>query len=170
MVKLQRLYYTAPNSGERAVARYRSLRRLERERDREIEWPGGAFRMNVAGFGEALEAAVEVETVRRRRSPRCAPFQLLRCSRSSRGETGTTAHARDATDLRFLMSRYADAGNYDRLYDGDALGPSRSPRISIRDVAGAALLARDMVASRRTSNPPADSGGVGTRRCLPAVA
>jgi predicted nucleotidyltransferase len=31
---------------------------LEREGEGEIEWPGGAFRMSVGGFGEALEAAV----------------------------------------------------------------------------------------------------------------
>jgi hypothetical protein len=56
-----------------------------------------------------------------------------------------TAHTRDATDLRFLMSRYADAGNYDRLYDGDALDLLEAHGFD-PDVAGAALLARDMAA------------------------
>jgi predicted nucleotidyltransferase len=57
----QRLCYTAPDSGERMWLDIVPFGGLEREGDREIEWPGGAFRMNVAGFGEALEAAVEVE-------------------------------------------------------------------------------------------------------------
>ena len=84
----QRLYYTAPDSGERMWLDIVPFGGLEREGDREIEWPGGAFRMNVAGFGEALEAAVEVELaddvvvlVR--------PSRRSRCARSSRGETGT---------------------------------------------------------------------------------
>ena len=57
----QRLYYTAPGSGERMWLDIVPFGGLERDGAREIEWPGGAFRMNVAGFGEALEAAVEVE-------------------------------------------------------------------------------------------------------------
>jgi predicted nucleotidyltransferase len=43
------------------------------------------------------------------------------------------------------MSRYADAGNYDRLYDSDALDLLEAHGFD-PDVAGAALLARDMVA------------------------
>jgi predicted nucleotidyltransferase len=93
---------------------------LEREGDREIEWPGGAFRMNVAAFDEALAAAVEVEladdvVVLVASLPGLAKLKILAW------RDRHTAHARDATDRRFLMSTYADAGNYDRLYNGDAL-------------------------------------------------
>jgi len=140
----QRLHYTAPDSGERMWLDIIPFGGLEREGDREIEWPGGAFRMNVAGFGEALEAAVEVEladdvVVLVTSLPALAMLKILAW------RDRHTAHARDATDLRFLMSRYADAGNYDRLYDGDALDLLEAHGFD-PDVAGAALLARDMAA------------------------
>ncbi len=100
--------------------------------------------MNVAGFGEALEAAIEVEladdvVVLVASLPALAMLKILAW------RDRHTAHARDATDLRFLMSRYADAGNYDRLYDGDALDLLEAHGFD-PDVAGAALLARDMAA------------------------
>jgi predicted nucleotidyltransferase len=100
--------------------------------------------MSVAGFGEALEAAVEVEladdvVVRVASLPALAMLKILAW------RDRHTAHARDATDLRFLMSRYADAGNYDRLYDGDGLDLLEAYGFD-PDVAGAALLARDMAA------------------------
>ncbi|MBB5429790.1 putative nucleotidyltransferase [Paraburkholderia atlantica] len=138
----QRLHYIAPGSGERMWLDIVPFGGIERGSDREIEWPGGAFRMTVAGFGEALEAAVEVEladdvVVLVASLPALAMLKILAW------RDRHTDHARDATDLRFLMSRYADAGNYDRLYDGDALDLLEAHGFD-PDVAGAALLARDM--------------------------
>ena len=140
----QRLFYNAPDSGERMWLDVVPFGGLERADRLEIEWPGGAFRMNVAGFGEALAAAVEVEladdlVVLVASLPALAMLKILAW------RDRHTAHARDATDLRFLMSRYADAGNYDRLYDGDALDLLEAHGFD-PDVAGAALLARDMAA------------------------
>lgn len=54
-----------------------------------------------------------------------------------------TEHSRDATDLRFLLSRYGEAGNRDGLYGGDAEDLLEAQGFD-PDAAGAALLARDM--------------------------
>jgi predicted nucleotidyltransferase len=75
----------------------------EREGNREIEWPGGAFRMNVAGFDEAPEAAVEVELVDDV-AVLVASLPALAMLKILAWRDKHTAHARAATDLRSLIS------------------------------------------------------------------
>ncbi|WP_322045095.1 nucleotidyl transferase AbiEii/AbiGii toxin family protein [Paraburkholderia sp. J67] len=116
---------------------------VEEHGEREIGWPpDGAFRMNVAGFEEALQAAVEVElaaglVVLVASLPALAMLKIIAW------RDRHTQHARDATDLRFLLARYAQAGNHERLYDGDAQDLLEAWDFD-PDIAGAALLARDM--------------------------
>ncbi|CAM2165614.1 hypothetical protein BC2230_190007 [Burkholderia cepacia] len=97
--------------------------------------------MNVAGFDEALQTALEVEL---------APdFVVLIASLPALAmliiawRDRHTQHARDATDLRFLLARYAEAANYDRLYEGDAVDLLEAHGFD-PDIAGAVLLARDV--------------------------
>ncbi|KVZ73591.1 hypothetical protein WL22_10480 [Burkholderia ubonensis] len=71
--------------------------------------------MNVAGLDEALQTAIEVElapdfVVLVASLPALAMLKIIAW------RDRHTQHDRDATDLRFLLARYAEAGNYDRLY------------------------------------------------------
>ncbi|CAB3753893.1 nucleotidyl transferase AbiEii/AbiGii toxin family protein [Paraburkholderia solisilvae] len=117
---------------------------LELEGERAIAWPpDGAFRLNVKGFEEALGAALPVElepdlVVLVASLPALAMLKIVAWLDRHKD------HNRDAVDLRFLMATYSAAGNMDRLYDGDGIDLldawDHDP-----DMAGAALLARDMM-------------------------
>ncbi len=139
----QRLYYVAPGIDGRMWLDIVPFGGVEQTGEREIGWPpDGAFRMNVAGFDEALQTAVEVElapdfVVLVASLPALAMLKIIAW------RDRHTQHARDATDLRFLLAKYAEAGNYDRLYAGDAVDLLEAHSFD-PDTAGAALLARDM--------------------------
>jgi predicted nucleotidyltransferase len=164
----QRLNYFSPDSDERMWLDIVPFGGLEREGSREIEWPGGAFQMNVAGFNEALEAAVEVRLADDLVVP-VASLPALAMLKILAWRDRHTAHARDANDLRFLMTTYAEAGNNNRLYDGDAQDLLEAHGFD-PDLAGAALLARDMAAlvapAIRPVIPEALAPAEATRCCL----
>ena len=110
-----RLYFKSAEYGEAYPLDLIPFGAVE-HRPHQIAWPPDmTVVMNVAGYGEALESALVVETgdllVRVVSLPGLAALKLLawadRYQQSSK----------DATDLRFLMEHYHKAGNSDRLYD-----------------------------------------------------
>lgn len=110
----------------------------------EIAWPPDqTVRMNVSGFAEALNTSVLVALAPDLAVPVASlPGQAMLKILAWR-DRHLTDH-KDAIDLLLLISRYADAGNTDRLYGNEfALleAYDHNP-----DVAGAALLARDVAA------------------------
>ena len=113
---------------------------VERRRN-EIAWPpDGSVVMNVAGFQEGMSSAVPVEVepgfvVRVASLPGLAILKLI--AWADRG----SSDRRDATDLAFVLQRYADAGNADRLY-GAEIQVLVSTDYDI-DLAGARLLGMD---------------------------
>lgn len=82
-----------------------------------IGWPPDmSILMNVAGYEEALAAAISVQVapglaVRVASLPGLAVLKLL--AWKDRGQRDP----KDADDLQFLMRSYASAGNLDRLYE-----------------------------------------------------
>jgi predicted nucleotidyltransferase len=140
----QRLDYHATNTGQPTWLDIVPFGGLEREGESEIAWPpDGAFRLNVKGFEEALNAAVPVElepdlVVLVASLPALAMLKILAWLDRHKDVD------RDAVDLRFLLATYSNAGNMDRLYGGDAedllMAFDYDP-----DMAGAALLARDLM-------------------------
>ncbi|WP_109480592.1 nucleotidyl transferase AbiEii/AbiGii toxin family protein [Paraburkholderia sp. C35] len=139
----QRLHYRVPGTNGLMWLDIIPFGGIEKNGKREIAWPPDeALRLNVAGFGEALHAAIEVElaadlVVYVASLPALAMLKIIAW------RDRHTQHARDATDLRFLLAKYAEAGNHDRLYAGDAEDLLEAHEFD-PDVAGAALLARDM--------------------------
>jgi predicted nucleotidyltransferase len=84
-----------------------------------IAWPPDmSVLMNVAGYQEALGAAVQVAV-----SPglvvRVASIPSLVILKLFAWRDRGNENPKDADDLRFLMHNYAAAGNMDRLYDGE---------------------------------------------------
>jgi predicted nucleotidyltransferase len=108
----------------------------------EIAWPPDqAVRMNVAGFQQALDAAVPVKVA----SDLIVPVASLPAQAMLKLIAWQDRHAadrKDAIDLLFLMSKYAQAGNMDRLYGEDFALVERFGHDP--DIAGAALLGREM--------------------------
>jgi predicted nucleotidyltransferase len=106
-----------------------------------IAWPPDwDVVMNVAGFTEALNAALHVMiatdlSVRVASVPALAIMKLL-AWRDRRNESN-----KDATDFARMLQRYAAAGNEDRLY-GECLPLLEAANFDI-EVAGAILLGRD---------------------------
>ncbi len=105
-----------------------------------ITWPPELERaMNVAGFEEALSAAVWVSIIEGLTVPVVSlpAFTVLKLfAWSDRKED------RDATDLERVIRSYADAGNEDRLYDS----PLAEEFGYDLELAGAKLLGADVVA------------------------
>lgn len=96
--------------------------------------------MNVAGFREALAAALEVEVdrafiVRVASLPSLAILQLF--AWADRG----AENPRDALDLATLLRRYTEAGNGDRFF-AEETGLLEALNYNL-DLAGARLLGRD---------------------------
>lgn len=116
----------------------------------EIAWPPDMqATMNVAGYQEVLRAAEQVEL-----APGCiakvasltglAILKLI--AWSDRG----SSNPKDAHDLYQIMTKYADAGNVDRLYDSEFTlleAAGYDP-----EIAGACLLGKDaaLLASETT--------------------
>jgi predicted nucleotidyltransferase len=117
---------------------------LELEGENAIAWPpDGAFRLNVEGFDEALDAALPVE-LRPDLVVLVASLPALAMLKIVAWRDRHTDHNRDAVDFRYLLATYSLAGNMDRLYGGDADDLLDAWRHD-PDKAGAALLARDMM-------------------------
>ncbi len=109
-----------------------------------IAWPPkGAIVMNVAGFAEALRAAVLVQiaddlVVPVTSIPGLAVLKLFAWA------DRRLEDAKDASDLLVLLREYADAGNLDRLY-ADEMGILESYDYD-PVVAGAHVLGMDVAA------------------------
>ncbi|BAN26912.1 nucleotidyl transferase AbiEii/AbiGii toxin family protein [Caballeronia insecticola] len=138
-----RLDYRAPTTGERTWLDIVPFGGVQDARG-EIAWPPDqAVRMNVAGFRQALDAALAVRIA----PDLIVPVASLPAQAMLKIVAWQDRHAadrKDAIDLLFLMARYAQAGNLDRLYS-DAFDlverHGHDP-----DIAGAALLGRDTAA------------------------
>lgn len=109
-----------------------------------IAWPPDmSVVMNVAGYNEALGAAVLV-AVSDDLVVRVASIPALVLLKLFAWRDRGNENPKDADDLQFLMRRYAAAGNMDRLYDTEfALlqAAGHDP-----DLAGATLLGKDVAA------------------------
>lgn len=138
-----RLNYSVPKTGERAWLDIVPFGGVQ-DAHGEIAWPpDGSVRMNVAGFPQALDAAIPVRIAKDCVVPVASlPAQAM--LKIVAWQDRHAADRKDAIDLLFLMARYAQAGNLDRLYS-DAFDlverHGHDP-----DIAGAALLGRDMAA------------------------
>lgn len=83
----------------------------------EIAWPPDMnVVMNVIGYGEALHSALRVDVGNGLAIPVISVPGLAALKLLAWNERGLSDN-KDAKDLFFLLSRYADAGNQDRLYD-----------------------------------------------------
>jgi len=106
-----------------------------------IAWPPDmATVMNVAGYAEALEHAIQVDVggglvVNVVSIPALAALKIL--AWNDRG----LENNKDAQDFLFLLRHYHEAGNIDRVYE-DALSVMESCGYQI-ELAGAALLGYD---------------------------
>lgn len=135
-----RLDYSVPETGERTWLDIVPFGGVQDEHG-EIAWPpDGSVRMNVAGFRQALDAAIPVRIAANLVVPVASlPAQAM--LKIVAWQDRHAADRKDAIDLLFLMARYAQAGNLDRLYS-DAFDlierHGHDP-----DIAGAALLGRD---------------------------
>ncbi|SAK80579.1 hypothetical protein AWB79_05210 [Caballeronia hypogeia] len=135
-----RLNYSASESGARTWLDIVPFGGVQDEHG-EIAWPPDwSVRMNVAGFRQALDAALPVRIA----PDLVVPVASLPAQAMLKIVAWQDRHAadrKDAIDLLFLMARYAQAGNLDRLYS-DAFdlveAHGHDP-----DIAGAALLGRD---------------------------
>jgi predicted nucleotidyltransferase len=109
--------------------------------DGTVAWPPNRdIVLNVAGFEEAWESALQFEiergiTVRVASIPGLTVLKLIAWADRGSGNN------KDAADLHRLLTTYADAGNLDRLYEeeGDLLEAAAFDL----EVAGAQLLGRD---------------------------
>lgn len=115
-----------------------------------ISWPpDNAFVMNVAGFREALESAIQVHVdddlvVPVASLPGLTLLKLFAWADRKHEK-------RDAPDILRILTDYADAGNEDRLY-ADELSTLEAAEFDVR-IAGARLLGKDArhIASEETS-------------------
>ncbi|MDR5759808.1 nucleotidyl transferase AbiEii/AbiGii toxin family protein [Caballeronia sp. LZ035] len=140
---IHRLDFSAPHTNERTWLDIVPFGGVQDERG-EIAWPPDqSVRMNVAGFRQALDAAIRVRIA----PDLVAPVASLPAQAMLKIVAWQDRHAserKDAIDLLFLMARYAQTGQLDRLYS-DAFDlverHGHDP-----DIAGAALLGRDTAA------------------------
>lgn len=109
---------------------------------KEIVWPPDMMvTMNVAGYQEVLSAAQQVRLapdliVRVASLPGLAILKMIAWT-DRRAET-----SKDAQDLYYVMTKYADAGNTDRLFEAEMAMLEAAGFDS--DVAGACLLGKDV--------------------------
>ncbi|MEC5406586.1 nucleotidyl transferase AbiEii/AbiGii toxin family protein [Paraburkholderia sp. MPAMCS5] len=137
-----RLHYRVPATGVRTWLDVVPFGRIADDSG-EIAWPPDqAIRMNVAGFEEALRAAVLV----RMDANLVVPVASLPAQAMLKVIAWQDRHGvdrKDASDLLFLLAWYGEAGNLERLYADDDFDlieqHDHDP-----DIAGAALLGRDM--------------------------
>ena len=109
-----------------------------------IKWPPDmAVMMNVTGFRDAWQAAIEVEMAPGR-AVRVASLAGLTILKLFAWKHRGLENTKDAEDLQFLLQHYASAGNLDRLYDEEyALLEAADHNV---DLAGMALLGKDVAA------------------------
>ena len=136
-----RLNYSAPKTGERTWLDIVPFGGVQDEHG-EIAWPPDwSVRMNVAGFRQALDAAIPVRIAKDLVVPVASlPAQAM--LKIVAWQDRHAADRKDAIDLLFLMAHYAQAGNLDRLYAAAFDLVERHGHDP--DIAGAALLGRDM--------------------------
>lgn len=109
---------------------------------RMIAWPPDRVMvMNVAGFSEAADAAIEVEiapglTLAVASLPSLAVLKLITWL-----DRWPENRGKDAQDFFHILSRYAEAGNMDRLYDSEQDLMARAAFDP--DLAGAGLLGKE---------------------------
>jgi predicted nucleotidyltransferase len=114
-----------------------------------IAWPPGMdVVMNVAGFAEACQATLSVEVL----AGFCVPVTSLPSLAVLKLIAWRDRHletSKDATDFFLIARHYADAGNFDRLYE------TESALLQATDfdpeLAGAMLLGKDAAAVCRSS-------------------
>ncbi|CAB4051725.1 nucleotidyl transferase AbiEii/AbiGii toxin family protein [Paraburkholderia phenoliruptrix] len=137
-----RLHYQAPDIGARTWLDIVPFGGIADDGG-EIAWPPDqAVRMNVVGFEQALQVAVKV----RIDTDLVVPVASLPAQGMLKIIAWKDRHAvdrKDATDLLFLLAWYGEAGNLDRLYADDAFDLIERHEHD-PDIAGAALLGRDM--------------------------
>jgi predicted nucleotidyltransferase len=108
--------------------------------DTHIAWPPDqAFVMNVAGYKEALESAVEVQ-VAADLSIRVASLPGLSILKVFAWEDRGAEDPKDAIDLGTIMRKYGDAGNQARVYEDLKLLELMNYEV---DLVGTRLLGRD---------------------------
>lgn len=138
--KAHLLYYRPDEHGKAYPLDIIPFGELEKEAH-QIAWPPDMnVVMNVTGYREALDTALQVDLgegliVPVVSIPALASLKLL--SWNDRG----LADDKDAKDLYFLFQHYADAGNHDRLYD-EAFPLLEACAYDLT-AAGAALLGQD---------------------------
>jgi predicted nucleotidyltransferase len=107
----------------------------------EIVWPPDMkVTMNVAGYQEVLRAAEQVEVAPGRiaKVASLAGLAILKLiAWSDRG----SSNPKDAHDLYQIIATYADAGNFDRLYDSEFAILEEAEYDP--EIAGACLLGKD---------------------------
>ena len=116
----------------------------------QISWPpDNDFVMNVAGFREALESAIQVQVDRDLVVPVASLPGLIILKLFAWADR--KHEKRDAPDILKILIDYADAGNEDRLY-ADELSILEASEFDV-PMAGARLLGKDArhIASQETS-------------------
>lgn len=116
----------------------------------QISWPpGNDFVMNVAGFREALESAIQVQVDSDLVVPVASLPGLIILKLFAWADR--KHEKRDAPDILKILTDYADAGNEDRLYSGE-LSILEAAEFDV-PIAGARLLGKDArhIASQETS-------------------
>lgn len=116
----------------------------------QISWPpDNDFVMNVAGFREALESAIQVQVDSDLVVPVASPPGLIILKLFAWADR--KHEKRDAPDILKILTDYADAGNEDRLY-ADELPILEAAEFDV-PIAGARLLGKDAhhIASQETS-------------------
>ena len=116
----------------------------------QISWPpDNDFVMNVAGFSEALESAIQVQVDRDLVVPVASLPGLTILKLFAWADR--KHEKRDAPDILKILIDYADAGNEDRLY-ADELPILEAAEFDV-PIAGARLLGKDArhIASQETS-------------------
>ncbi|WP_225936658.1 nucleotidyl transferase AbiEii/AbiGii toxin family protein [Caballeronia sp. NK8] len=141
-----RLNYSAPATGDRTWLDIVPFGGVEDARG-EIAWPpDGSVHMNVAGFRQALDAAIPVRVEQDLVVPVASlPAQAM--LKILAWQDRHTVDRKDAIDLLFLMAHYEQAGNRDRIYSDAADLLERHEYDP--DIAGAALLGRDTASIAR---------------------
>ncbi len=145
----QRLYYRYSDAAQSYPLDIIPFRGVEQPPNI-VAWPPDMkVLINVAGYGEAIAAAMQVQVddslvVQVASLPGLAVLKLF--AWLGRGEEDS----KDAQDLATIFRQYAAAGNLDRLF-GDEIGLMEKVDYSL-DLAGPRLLGRDvrMIAAPQT--------------------
>ncbi len=112
-----------------------------------FNWPKeDGIEMNTLGFMESYEYAL---TVRLRENPvldmRFASLAGLALMKIIAWNDNTARGGRDAKDLKLIIHNYLDAGNEERLFEGDIIDRLKETGLDFDYIkAGARLLGRDM--------------------------